>query len=81
MSAAEPPEDVRASGAKPRPEGADRERGREADATALRTTNPSKEAEANRAPSGGSAAAKPQAWGDHPSAQGRAGANAETPGT
>ncbi len=52
MSAAGPPKDVRASGAKPTPERAVRERGCEADAITNHRERQSREAEANSAPIG-----------------------------
>ena len=57
MSGAGPAQDVHARGAKPRLEEHVRAREREADALTPRMAERAKEAEANCAPSGGSAAA------------------------
>ena len=65
MSGEGPPRDVRARGAKPRLEEHGRARGREADTRTTRTAERANEAEAHCAPSGGSADAKRQGWGDH----------------
>ena len=65
MSGEGPPRDVRARGAKPRLAERGRARGREADTQIARMAGRANEAEAHYAPSGGSADAKRQAWGDH----------------